>query len=215
MWKLQFDLLIGGDNEIQTDNECWTICRWPIRLKITHPFPSSVIPTPIRLHRRSQDRSRLALHPANTFPFRFVQILFDPMNIKSLSSWLLVFYLALLLSCGEGLHRVPFLGHHLSSGSVSENRGHATTCQCRFHAQCHPGGNSSGPLIEEAGPAGEIEPCLICEFFSEFQALEIPFETPSDETPAFVRDIQSLESVEFFQILAVSRGPPAVGPHLV
>ena len=130
------------------------------------------------------------------------------MNTKAFKTWLLITYLAVLLSSGDALHRLPCFGHHHAVTAEDRVADSSGQCSCSFHASACSDGESQavGQLVP--AESRENHSCLICEFFDEYQASIAPSVNVPMESPYCAWFQCEVRSVTVEQTIAVARGPP-------
>ena len=130
------------------------------------------------------------------------------MNIKTLTTWLLVGYLAGLLSCGDALHRLPCFGHHHSSIEEVSTTETTNQCSCSFHATECRSDDSTTDFEVASSDTTDNHTCLICEFFDEYQASVAPAVQPPVDFPNFTHYSCDFQAVVLDKTPSVARGPP-------
>lgn len=143
------------------------------------------------------------------------------MNTNSLAIWLLVTYLAALLSCGDALHQLSHLRHHHGSvrceksesgaaDSAVAGHTHKRRCCCQhFEA---PLANRDAEIAAEISDsdAQDDEHCLICDFFDEYQASVCQIDFCGFHLPCFNRYCWEVGDAKLVLVPKTARGPPLV-----
>ncbi|MEC9092726.1 MAG: hypothetical protein VX438_08480 [Planctomycetota bacterium] len=129
------------------------------------------------------------------------------MDFKSIKTWSLVSYLAVLLSCGEALHQLPCFGHHHScaAGVELNEAGFSTGCSCGNHGEFT---SPTGEAQLNDPKTGRFGECLVCGFFDEYQTVMFSLEIELTDLPCSDQVFFDFGWFQSVAINAVARGPP-------
>ncbi|MDB4671829.1 MAG: hypothetical protein P8M80_13020 [Pirellulaceae bacterium] len=130
------------------------------------------------------------------------------MNSKLISVWILTTYLAVLLSWGDALHRLPCFGHHHSTIEKASVADTDNLCCGHHHLRCHQSENPKPPAEFCESASSEDGPCLICEFFAKYHASVGTFELAKTADPHRAQVYPDHRAANSAIIPPAARGPP-------